>query len=175
MLKCFMHNLVYFFILYMFSTLRLFAVEPTVAILDNVVSNGVQEFHVGSYSFVCTPYGVLSVEKLYSNSKLSSKCQENIYNFYQKYPDLRYYTQNSLKVEQMYHLEFKNQECVLYAFGEKTLSELLLENGLAVVKPLFRDDEFNYPFHEAQMRAKMNKLGMWKENVVNSCIEEFYK
>ena len=75
----------------------------------------------------------------------------------------------------MYHIEFKNQECILYALGEKTLSELLLENGLAVCKPIFRDEEFKYLFYKAQLKAKTNKYGMWKENFINDCIAELYK
>ena len=128
-----MHKIVYFFILHMFMNVLLSAKEPTVVILDNVISNEVQEFRIGEYSFRCIPYGVLSLERLYSNSKLTSRCQKSIYDFYKKYPDLKYYAQRILKREQMYHVEFKNQECILYASGEKTFSELLLENGLATL------------------------------------------
>jgi hypothetical protein len=170
-----MHKIVYFFILDLFLTFSLYAKEPTTAILDNVVSNEVQQFHIGSYGFRCVPYGVLSLEKLYTNSKLTSVCQKSIYNFYKKYPNLKYYSQKILKTQQMYHIEFKNQECILYALGEKTLSELLLENGLAVRKPIFRDEEFKYLFYKAQLKAKTNKYGMWKENIINDCIVELYK
>ena len=159
----------------MFMNVLLSAKEPTVVILDNVISNEVQEFRIGEYSFRCIPYGVLSLERLYSNSKLTSRCQKSIYDFYKKYPDLKYYAQRILKREQMYHVEFKNQECILYASGEKTFSELLLENGLAVINPMFRDEEFKYVFNKAQLNAKMNKYGMFKENIINNCIVELYK
>jgi len=170
-----MHKIVYIFILYLLLPFFLYAKEPVLAILDSVDSNGLQMFHIRDYSFVCRAYGVLTLQKLYNNSKLDSKCQKEIYNLYKKNPNLKYYAQKVLKTQQTYHVEFKNRECVLYAFGEKTLSESLLENGLAVYKPIFKDDEFKYLFYNAQLKAKMGKHGMWEKNIIYKCIEELYK
>jgi hypothetical protein len=170
-----MYKIVYFLVFGLYMNTFLYAKEPYLAILDNVVSNEIQEFHTAGYSFICKPYGVLSIEELYNNSKLDSVCRKSIYTFYEKYPTSRYYAQKILRVQQMYHIEFKNRECILYALGEKTLSELLVENGLAVVKPIFKDEEFRYLFFEAQMRAKVGKHGLWREKITNKCIEEVYK
>ena len=161
----------YFFILSFF----VYAKEPIVAILDNIPSNAYQEFHIKNYAFSCSTYGVVPIEKLYLNATLNSTCQKKISDFYKTDPNSKYFAQRVLKVQQQYHLEFKEGECTLYALGQKTFSELLLENGLAIIKPLFRDDEFKYLFNQAQKRAKANKKGMWKDNVIKSCIAELYK
>lgn len=64
--------------------LSLHAKEPMMAILQNVISNEMQKFTFGNYSFVCEAYGVVSLEKLYEKSQNNSTCQESIKSFYKK-------------------------------------------------------------------------------------------
>jgi hypothetical protein len=145
------------------------------AILNNVISNETQKFSIGNYSFICEPYGILTLEKLYSHSKINSTCQDKIKNFYKKHPNLRYFSDSILHIRQMYHVEFKTTECVVYARGQKTLSEILLEEGLALREELFNDEEFNYLFLKAQKRAKFNKKGVWEEDILSECINLLYE
>jgi len=75
----------------------------------------------------------------------------------------------------MYHVEFKEKGCVIYVQGKKTLSEVLLEEGLAVSQPSFQDEEYNYSFLKLQQRAKSNKKGLWGEDILKSCVDSLYK
>ncbi|MCX6076940.1 MAG: hypothetical protein NTW78_08670 [Campylobacterales bacterium] len=170
-----MQKIIYSFILYFLCVNSLDAQEPTMAILKSIATNSRQDFNIQNYDFYCEPYGVISLEKMYSNSQNGSKCRESIDGFYKKHPDLKYFTQGILKTEQMYHVEFKDMKCVIYARGQKSLSELLLENGLAVNKRTFNDEEFNFIFKKAEINAKLLKRGMWSEKIDKECATELSK
>jgi len=145
------------------------AKEPNLAILKNIDSNGFQRFSIKSSSFRCEPYGVLTLEQIYSKSKKDSLCRKNIQNFYVENRDLYYYTQSFLKVGQSYHIEFKKAKCLVYAQGQTTLSQLLLSKGLGVKKPSFKDEEFDTLFRSAQESAKIEKRGFWQSNIRRNC------
>lgn len=175
MLKLYMLRKISIFILYILLSLSLDAKEPVLAILNNITSNEVQKFSIGSYTFECRLYGVLSLEKLYDMAKQGSICQNSIDKFYKKNPKLKYYADGLLECKQQYHVEIKDSECILYAKGQMTLSELLLMEGLAIKKPMLKDEEFESYYASAQRKAKIEKKGLWGENISNSCIEEIYK
>jgi len=175
MLEYFMPKFIPIFIFPVLLLLSLHAKEPMMAILQNVISNEMQKFTFGNYSFVCEAYGVVSLEKLYENSQNNSTCQESIKSFYKKNPYLQYYIESILKSQAMYHVELKEKGCVIYVQGKKTLSEVLLEEGLAVNQPSFEDEEYNYSFLKLQQRAKNNKKGVWSEDILRSCVDSLYK
>ena len=162
------------YIFFVYQTV-LIGEEHILATLRNIDSNEIQKFKIAQNSFYCKPYGVISIDKLYANSSNASSCQRSIDVFYKKNPYSRYFAQNLLKIKQTYHIEYKNDSCVVYAKGAKTYSELLLESGLAVMKPLFKDEEFSSSFKKAQVRAKSSKLGMWKNNLLIDCTAELTK
>ncbi|MCX6051206.1 MAG: thermonuclease family protein [Campylobacterales bacterium] len=145
------------------------------AILLSIDSNSLQRFNIEKNNFICRPYGILTLESLLENSENGSKCKETIESFYKKHPDLKYFTYGILKSQQMYHVEFRESRCLIYAQGQKTLSELLLEKGLAMNKSTFKDEEFRYSFEKAQASAKFLKLGMWNEPVEKECAKELTK
>jgi hypothetical protein len=151
------------------------AEEPILAILENVISNKIQKLSVGNNSFYCKAYGVVAIEDLMKNNSSKSVCLISINNLYKKTPSLRYFSINLLKVKQMYRVEFKKDGCILYARGQKTLSEFLLEEGLATGKLRFKDKEFKYSFIKAELRAKMLKKGIWRENIRGKCLAELVK
>ena len=175
MLKLYMLRKINIFILYILLSLTMEAKEPTLAILNGTISNEVQKFGIGDYNFECRPYGVLTLERVYSSAKPSSICRNNIDEFYRKYPKFKQYANKLLEYKQTYHVEIKDTECILYAKGQITLSELLLVEGLAVQKPMFKDEEFVGYFTQAQRKAKMDKKGLWGEKIFNNCIAELYK
>ncbi|WP_373035934.1 hypothetical protein [Sulfurimonas sp.] len=162
-------------IIYLCVTGTLIAKEPLLAMLDNTFSNEVQKFGVGNYTFECKPYGILTLEKLYSAAKEGSSCQTAIDEFYTKKPKLKYYSDMILERKQRYHIEIKDTECIIYAKGQVTLSELLLNEGLAIKRPTLKDEEFDEYFTLAQRKAKIEKKGLWGEKIFSSCIEELYK
>ena len=175
MLKLHMLRKINIFILYVLLSLTMEAKEPTLAILNDTISNEVQEFGIGNYTFECRPYGILTLERLYSTAKPGSICRNDIDMFYKKNPKFKYYANRLLEYKQTYHVEIKDSECILYARGQVTLSELLLVEGLAVKKPMFKDEEFVSYFTLAQRKAKIDKKGLWGEKIFNNCIAELYK
>jgi endonuclease YncB( thermonuclease family) len=40
---------------------------------------------------------------------------------------------------------------------------------------MFKDEEFESYYTLAQRKAKIDRKGLWGENIFNSCIEEMYK
>ncbi len=170
-----MHKIIFFIFIHISIVSSLDAKKPTLAILLNVISNDTQKFTMANYSFYCSPYGVVTLERLFNNSEKESICQQSILGFYKKNPTLKYFTDGILKVRQTYHLEFKDERCTLYAKGKMTLSELLLKKGLAVVKPDFKDDEFIYAYEKAEFKAKIDKDGLWSSNIMKNCTSELIK
>jgi len=154
---------------------RLFASEPFVATLDAVISNKIQLFHSGNYDFYCEAYGVLDVEDILSHSLKNEVCMVAVLDLYTKNLNLKYFTENFLHIQQNYVVELKKNGCVLYASGQKTLSEVLLENGLAIKPMNFKDKEFRYSFLKAQRKAEFEKKGIWRDTIKGKCLGEFIK
>jgi len=153
----------------------LYAKEPLLAFFENSSSNDIQTYSVDGYNFNCSAYGVVTLEKLYANSTENSVCKSDINTFYKKHPKSRYYIQSLLKYKQLYHLEIKGSKCTVYLGSQNSISELLLSKGLAILKPLFNDEEFKDGFDMAQKRAKIEKRGLWSVNIYKDCIRELNK
>lgn len=175
MLVCYMSKiLLHIAFLSLFVSLS-FAKEPTLATLRSVSTNEFQKFSIGLYEFICRPYGVITVDELYNRAEFNSECKKNIQEFYLQNPMSKYFTQNLLKNRQLYHIEFKEEKCILYAKGKMTMSELLVKNGLALKNPLVKSEEFEYSLIQAQIYAKENKIGLFKNNISDKCISELNK
>ena len=170
MKKIILHSIIYISIL-----CDLVAKEPLLAILNTTISNETQIFNIKNFTLECKPYGVITLEKLYISSTKDSACQKSIKNFYIKNPILEQFVSRVLKSQQMYHIELKDSKCIIYAQGEITLSELLLRKGLAIKQPIFKDEEFKDYYAIAQRKAKMDREGLWNENIFKNCINELYK
>jgi len=168
-----MNKLVYMIFLGFFLLSE--AKEPTLGILKKVNSNTKQLFTISNSTFVCESYAVIGIEKLANSKNLETPCRDNINKFYKKNPTAKYYSQSLLYVMQRYHIEFKRDECLLFASGEIVLSEILLREGLAVLKPGFKDEEYKGVFKIAQKNAKIEEKGVWKDSIVRDCIAEIYK
>jgi nuclease-like protein len=158
-------NKVFSIILLLFYT-TLLGQEPLLGILKSVNSNTQQLFLISNNTFICESYGVLSLENLAEDSQLDSACRKKVKSFYKKNPKEKYFSALKLHTMQTYHLEFKKQECLLFASGEITLSELLLREGLAILQPLFKDKEYIALYSLAQENAKIEQKGLWREGVV---------
>jgi len=165
------YNIIFLFLI---NISFLNAKEPTLAILKNVYANDVQQFTYHNYSFMCRPYGVVSIEDVYRNKKISKTCRDRIEKFYIQHPKSQYFSANILKLSQMYHIKYKKEKYLIFAKGMKTLSELLIENGLAIKEPYLKDEIYGYKFDTAQKRASYAKAGLHKDNVLRNCMI-FYK
>jgi hypothetical protein len=172
MLKYFMHKIIYIFIIKIIFLNSLMAKEPVMAILNSIASNPTQKFNIKNYTFYCKAYGVISLEELYNHNSTTLECKNKIKIFYKKNPKLKYYAVYNLHAGQAYHVEFRNNQCLLYAKGKQILSELLLKNGLAFIEPRFNDIEFNYRFKESLFEAKVEKKGLWNTTIEYSCISQ---
>ncbi len=175
MLKFYMPKILKFFIFVVLLTQTLISQEPMMATLVSIESNDVQHFKIANNKFECKPYGVLSIDELYNNAFFNSACKKSILKFYKQRADLKYYTYMKLYVMQLYRIKFKDDRCLISVSGEKSLSEFLLEEGLAVRKPLLKDKENEYFFYRSQLNAKMLQKGVWKENITRECIANIYK
>ena len=153
-----MNKILYLLTTFIFLNQEIRASEPYLGILRSVDSNSQQKFSHNMYFFTCRSYGIVSIDELYAISKKDTTCFNAIKQFYRQNPSLKYYSMGILKQSQKYHLEFKNNRCIIYAKGTKSLSELLLLQGLGIVKAGFNDDEFNYSFNEAQAEAVEEKM-----------------
>ena len=164
-----------FILLYMFSN-ALEAKEPFLATLTNVVSNDIQEFRYANTKFSCLPYGIIALDEMYRKADEESACKKSIAKFYTKRQDLLYYAQMKLlKLYQRYSIRIKDKNrCVINVAGEKTLSEFLIEEGLAVEKPLFKDKEYSYYFYRSEQKARVNLKGAWKEKIIKDCVAYIY-
>ena len=165
-----MYKFFYIFIFLFIFLQTLTAKEPTLMTLVNIVSNDILEFNYINKKFSCLAYGVITIDKIYREAQKDSICRNSIAKFYNKRKDLIYYTNSKMKIYQLYPIVLKeNNTCAINIAGEKTLSEFLLENGLAVKKTLFKDKEYAYYFYQAEQKAKANKEGIWKENIAREC------
>jgi len=153
----------------------LFAQEPLLGTLQSVSTNTRQIFTLSNHNFVCKTYGITGINKLSNSNSLNNVCKKKIESFSKKNPDAFYFSTLQLHPMQRYHIEFINSECVLYAKGKTTLGEVLLQEGLAVLTPAFKDREFLVLYRKAQMRAKIEKKGIWRDGVIRDCIAEIYK
>lgn len=149
------------------------AKEPVLAILKSVHSNGVLQFSYDNYSFYCKPYGVSLLEEIYTNDKLPKNCSIELKKFYKQNPNSKYFSLRLLHLKQMYHIEYKNNSCIVYASGKKTLSEHLLEEGLATKEKYFDDKEFRHKFDTAQQRAVYRDKGLHKNVILRNCMLYF--
>ena len=115
------------------------------------------------------------LDKIYQNKNINKTCKKAIEDFIESNPLLHNFAKKHLKLEQLYRVEFKNGECILYDKSQRSFSEVLLLNGLAIRKPFFKDYEYRYHFKRAQDYAKELKKGFWKNKMVKTCIAELYK
>lgn len=167
-LKSLMKSLTILFLIIPSFTLE--AKENLIAQLINIKNNSSLNYQKTEFTFLCEPYGLLSVDQVLSDEKSNNHCKNSVKKFYQNHLELEYLAYEYLKVKQFYHLKFKNKQCLIYAQGLKTYSEILLQEGLALLSKGFKDEEFLYEFQKAQEGAKLNKKGIYSDKEVLDCV-----
>lgn len=160
--------LVFFFIS------NLYAKEPLMATLVNIHSNDTQEFKINKSRFSCSPYGVITIDRLFTESKADSVCRKSISAFYTKRKDLQYYVHGIFNIYQLYNLKFEDEKCIINVSGEKSLSEILLDKGLAIKKPGALHREYDFYLYKAERKARIQKRGLWGENIFQECASYIY-
>lgn len=170
-----MNKIILIFLTLLLIEKPFFTSEPLLARLSQIYSNDMQKFGIANYSFTCKSYGVVSLDELMRHSNINATCKRSIEMFQKENPLLDHLAQRLLHVEQFYHIDLREGECIVYAKGEMTLAEILLENGLAQVSQKFRDRDLVYRYKEAQKRAKFDKVGMFGNRVSIDCLAEFLR
>jgi len=175
MLRYYINKILVLCVLYLFINTGAVASEPTLASLVNVISNDIQRFKINNYQFNCEPYGIITLEELYKESSFDTVCKKSIYEYFTKRPDLTYFVAKKMHTFQLYNIKVMGEKCIVNIDGEKSLSEVLLEEGLAVRKPLLRNEEYHYYFYKSELKAKISRKGIWESNIMKECIADIYK
>ena len=163
-------------ILLLFSILPPFVVaEPRAAQLTGVVDNGTLMMDMGRSVYVCSPYGVRTLEALREETMLAGECRQQIARFYARQPLQAQFAHRELKRFQFYRIEQKEAGCVLYARGRLSYAERLLQEGLAIVAPGFDDREWGFRFEQAEQGAKELKRGIWGDPLWAKCAAALVK
>jgi hypothetical protein len=167
-----MHRILFiiFFLAY-----GLFAQPFVIAKLNAVPSNSLQIFTLHAQEISCVPYGVLTLGMIRKYRKINSVCREKIDRYISQHPNRSFFASMHLYLKAYYTLKLHPKGCLLYARGQKSLSEMLLEEGLAVIAPGFSDEEFLALFQRAQNRAKYAKRGVWSTDTLEICALGLYK
>lgn len=160
-------------LLFLLSVLQ--AAGPTLGMVQNIHSNRYIEFSLGKLSYTTQPYGVLTLEELAFHSVMPSECREHIADYYRRYPLKRHFAQKYLKIGQLYHIQPRHKSAIIYASGMSSYGELLLAEGLAMREPLLMDKEWAYRFRKIQKVARLEKRGLWAENIWIDCVASLYK
>ena len=152
----------------------LHAAEPTLGILKSVDTNRYLTFSLGNRHYQCQPYGILTLEELLMESTLDSRCKEVVTRLYRQKPYLKRYGETLLKRFQRYHIEPKQNYCIVYADSTRSYAEKLLREGLAMRRPLLQDELWSFRWKRAQRRARNENLGLWKDKIWIDCISGLY-
>lgn len=173
MLELYMKKIIALFFLLLYANSM--AKEPTIAILDGVISNTHQKFRIAQNSFICEAYGVITPAKLIQKENLSDACTKSLESFYLKNPYKKHFSALHLHLMQSYRVVFKEKKCLLYARGKSTLSEMLLREGLVVLELNFRDREYETLYKNAQSNARIEEKGIWGDDLRRDCLAELYE
>ncbi|WP_304546300.1 hypothetical protein [Sulfurimonas microaerophilic] len=161
--------------LFIIPLFTLDAKEPTMMMLKRAVNNSLQEFQIAPYySFVCRPYGVVTIDEVLNSKKIDKECKETLQKFYIQNPKLYHLNRRYLKRKSFYHVEYVDKSCIVYAKGEFTFSEILLQEGLALTKKSLQSEVFKARFESTQKSAETWKRGAFSDPKVLSCMKRYY-
>lgn len=147
----------------------LFSSEIRQAQLTGVIDNGTLVMDLGASTYICSPYGIRTLEALENAPGLEGECRNRIARFGTKNPLASQYAHRALRRFQFYRIEPKKEGCVLYGRGRQSYAEGLLQEGLAVVRPGFDDREWAFRLERAQQGAKETKRGIWSDPMWEKC------
>ena len=140
--------------------------------LKNYYENHHFKFYKDEYFFTCHPYGIRTLSEMHAKLDLDKTCKDELVEFRKNDPIEKYFGTYVLDLEQLYHLEAVEAECIIYLNAGKTYNELLLEKGYAYLK----NEEFKYKrlqrkFKEANEKAKKFKRGMYGYEKLVKCLK----
>jgi hypothetical protein len=146
--------------------------EMTIGLLMSIENNTKMSLLYKNIPIRCEPFGIITLEKMGTNSVNPQECKNAIDFYYKGNPHDKFFAREHLYVQQSYHYEMIKEGCVLYANGAETYSEMLLRRGLAVVDPAFDNREWSGRLKRAYQGAKMQKKGIHETQIGTFCIKE---
>lgn len=120
----------------------------------------------------CEPHGIKTIEWLIRDAKSVGECQKSVDAFYLSHPHERLYAQEHLHLHQTYPYEKRNNRCILYGNGPESYSEMLLNEGLAVLDETYDDKEWNERLKRAFTRGQKKKEGLQESDILQKCSEK---
>lgn len=146
--------------------------DITVGILKSVEGNSKQTLLTKNTVLGCEPFGIITLEKMLRNAASTQECKKAVSDFYTSHPHDKQFAREHLYVQHSYHYEMIKEGCVLYANGNQTYSEMLLDQGLALIDPSFNNNEWNGRFKRAQKGSEYQKNGLHDTLIKKWCIKE---
>ena len=120
----------------------------------------------------CEPHGIKTLEWMIRDAATPTECQKSVDAFYYTYPHERVYAQEHLHLYQTYHYEKSDRGCILYANGPESYSEMLLNEGLAVVDEKYNNTEWNEKLKRAALRGQKMQGRIQESDILQKCIEK---
>lgn len=121
---------------------------------------------------ICVPHGIKTLEWLIRDAANPQECQKSVDAFYIAHPHEKVYAQEHLHLYQTYHYEKKDKGCILYANGPESYSEMLLNEGLAVLDDQYNNNEWNAKLKRALLRGKAKKERIHESEILQKCVEK---
>jgi len=131
-------------------------------------------FKRGSILFYCNPHGIYTITQFLNDETVDDECKNELLKHLKSIQ--RKYGKNlnkRLHLEQTYHLRFIDNQCILFFNDNKTYSQILVENGLGIIKKGFQSEDkwFEYQLNKAQELAQREKSGIWSNPFLAQCFE----
>jgi len=142
-------------------------------ILQHAPNNGYFYFSINNNLSVCKPYGVVTLHEIFSDQNSTQRCRKAIESYFKHNPKDYYFAAYHIHLQQMYHLTFKDNECVIYSHGNISYARELLQAGLAKVRKGFGDILLRNRYKKEEEGAKFLKKGMFHSNIPLNCRMEF--
>ncbi|MDD5211579.1 MAG: hypothetical protein PHV62_04130 [Sulfuricurvum sp.] len=120
----------------------------------------------------CEPHGIKTLEWMIRDAVSPAQCQKSVDAFYVNHPHERLYAQEHLHLYQTYHYEKNDKGCILYANGAESYSEMLLNEGLAIVDDKYKNNEWNEKLKKALLRGQSKKGRISESDILQTCIEK---
>ena len=149
--------------------------EQHLGILEKIPNSGYLQFDVQNRTLICKSYGIISIHEILFDQNATQRCRSAILNYFHHHPKEYYFADYHLHLQQMYHLELKEQTCIIYSRGSVSYARELLEAGLAKVKKGFNDLLLQKKYRDTELMARHLRLGIFKSNIPLNCRTEFRK
>jgi hypothetical protein len=149
----------------------LHAQVPHTAMLEQTPDNAALVFKSDQSRLICKPFGVRTLEEIAGDRRTNTLCKALFEGYAKRNPGSRQYAASTLKRFQFYRIEPVQERCILYAKGRVSYSEMLLHEGLAVIKRGEVKRELRRSFERAEAGARKNRRGIWKEALAVECAE----